>query len=112
MLSTIYILLTALGDDEGYLPRVYREAISCFGTFRTWRLGMRVKSDVTASLLVCPLGEQLSAGRGELHVGPRFVPHHPTFVDCPLRYRRVASPATNMTDTDIRLSYDKSSETR
>jgi hypothetical protein len=35
MLSTIYILLTALGDDEGYLPRVYREAISCFGTFET-----------------------------------------------------------------------------
>ena len=55
MLSTIYILLTALGDDEGYLPRVYREAISCFGTFPTRRdvrleSGMRVKPDVTASL--------------------------------------------------------------
>jgi hypothetical protein len=37
MLSTIYILLTALGDDEGYLPRVYREAISCIGTFETSR---------------------------------------------------------------------------
>ena len=37
MLSTIYILLTALGDDEGYLPRVYREAISCVGTFETCR---------------------------------------------------------------------------
>jgi hypothetical protein len=31
MLSTIYILLTALAD-EGYLPPVYREAISCLGT--------------------------------------------------------------------------------
>ena len=38
MLSTIYILLTALADDEGYLPRVYREAISCIGTFETCRL--------------------------------------------------------------------------
>jgi hypothetical protein len=55
MLSTIYILLTALGDDEGYLPRVYREAISCIGTFPTRRdvrleSGVRVKPDVSASL--------------------------------------------------------------
>jgi hypothetical protein len=35
MLSTIYILLTALGDDEGYLPRVYREAISCVALIAT-----------------------------------------------------------------------------
>jgi hypothetical protein len=40
MLSTIYILLTALGDDEGYLPRVYREAISCIGTKRKCRGGL------------------------------------------------------------------------
>jgi hypothetical protein len=31
-----------------------------------------------------PSGEQLGAARGEFHVGPRFVPHHPTFVDRPL----------------------------
>ena len=43
MLSTIYILLTALGDDEGYLPRVYREAISCVGALRTSR-DIRVES--------------------------------------------------------------------
>ena len=42
MLSTIYILLTALGDDEGYLPRVYREAISCFGTKRTNGAGLEM----------------------------------------------------------------------
>ena len=63
-------------------------AISFIGTFLTWsnvRLesGMRVKPDVTASLWGCPLGEQLSAGRGELHVCPGFVPHHPPFVDRP-----------------------------
>ena len=51
MLSTIYILLTALGDDEGYLPRVYREAISCFGTFRTSSdvrsmVAIRAKADI------------------------------------------------------------------
>jgi hypothetical protein len=45
---------------------------------------MRVKPDVTASLWGCPLGDQLSAGRGEFHVGPRLVPHHPPFVDRPL----------------------------
>ena len=55
MLSTIYILLTALGDDEGYLPRVYREAISCFGTFRKSRdvrveSVMRSKADLNRDL--------------------------------------------------------------
>jgi hypothetical protein len=29
-------------------------------------------------------GEQLSAARGEFHISPGFVPHHPTFVDRPL----------------------------
>jgi hypothetical protein len=45
---------------------------------------MRVKPDVTASLWGCSLGEQLSAGRGELHIGSRFMPRQPAFVDCPL----------------------------
>jgi hypothetical protein len=40
---------------------------------------MRVKPDVTASLMGCPLSEQLSAGRGELHIGPGFVLIEPPF---------------------------------
>jgi hypothetical protein len=42
---------------------------------------MRVKPDVTASLWGCSLGEQLSAGQGELHIGSRFMPRQPAFVD-------------------------------
>jgi hypothetical protein len=42
---------------------------------------MRVKLDVTASLWGCPLGEQLSAGRGELHVCPGLMQPEPAFVD-------------------------------
>jgi hypothetical protein len=29
-------------------------------------------------------GKQFGAGRGELQIGPGFVPHHPPFVDRPL----------------------------
>ena len=59
MLSTIYILLTALGDDEGYLPRVYREAISCFGTFRTSSdvrsmVAIRAKADLLRASTLTP----------------------------------------------------------
>jgi hypothetical protein len=39
------------------------------------------KPNVTASLWGCLLGEQLGAGRGELHVGPGCVAYHPPFVD-------------------------------
>ncbi len=45
---------------------------------------MRVKPDVTASLWGCSLSEQLSAGRGELHMGSRFMVRQPAFVDRPL----------------------------
>src|SRR5580693_7674753 len=38
---------------------------------------MRVKPDVTASLRGCSLGEQLSAGRGELHVCPGLMQPEP-----------------------------------
>jgi hypothetical protein len=42
---------------------------------------MGVKPDVTASLWGCPSGEQLSAGRGELHIGPGLMAHQPAFGD-------------------------------
>ena len=38
---------------------------------------MRVKPDATAPLWVCHLGEQLSAGRGELHVCPGLMQPEP-----------------------------------
>jgi hypothetical protein len=46
-------------------------------------LRMRVasRSFRMARKFMHPLGEQLSAARGEFHIGPGFVPHHPTFVD-------------------------------
>ena len=71
---------------------------SGFGTFPTRRdvrleSGMRVKPDVTASLWGCSLGEQLSAGRGELHIGSQFMPRQPAFVDRALSgLRRSPSP--------------------
>jgi hypothetical protein len=45
---------------------------------------MRVKADVIASLWGCPLSEQLSAGRGKLHVCPGLVQPEPARCNRPL----------------------------
>jgi hypothetical protein len=58
---------------------VHKSVVGTFPTGRDVRLesGMRVKPDVTAWLWVCPLGEQLSAGRGELQVCPGLMQPEP-----------------------------------